>query len=57
MRLSQWILLILWPILMVAGLFFMVNFRYETLGLVGTIMMAFGFICASIFMFGKVDTK
>lgn len=45
--------MIAWPIVMIMGLFFMVNFSYETLGLIGWGMLGIGFVCAGIFIFGK----
>ena len=51
---QKWILITCWPILMVGGLFFMVNFTFELLGLVGLVMIFFGFVTAAWFIFGTV---
>lgn len=55
MKAYQWVAMICWPILMITGLYFMVNFHTEVLGAFGCAILVVGLIVASIFIFGKVD--
>lgn len=51
----KWILMIAWPIAMLMGLFFMINFHLEPMGLFGIGMLILGFSLASMFIFGKAE--